>query len=100
VLEALAGEFAQRVTVVRVDARQAWLAARHHLSYVPTLVFYDHGRERARIKGNPGAEAVRSYLEFLVGGGEPPDPAEGPRHTLVLGFSRGRARTRAPVVKW
>jgi thiol-disulfide isomerase/thioredoxin len=100
VLDALAGEFAQRVTVVRVDARQAWLAARHHLSYVPTLVFYDGGRERARIKGNPGAEAVRSYLEFLVAGGEPPDPAEGPRHTLVLGFARGRARTRAPVVKW
>jgi thiol-disulfide isomerase/thioredoxin len=100
VIDALAHEFAERVTVVRVDARQAWLAARHHLSFVPTLVFYDRGGERARIKGNPGAAAIRAHLEFLVAGGERPDHAEGPRHTLSLGFTRGRARVRAPVVKW
>src|SRR5262245_8480006 len=100
VLDALAHEFADRVTVVRVDARQAWLAARHHLSFVPTLVFYDRRGERARIKGNPGAEAIRAHLEFLLSGGDRPDPAEGPRHTLVLlGFARGKARPRAPVVK-
>jgi thioredoxin 1 len=100
VLEALAREFADRVTVVRVDARQAWLAARHHLSFVPTLVFYDRGAEQARIKGNAGAEAIRAHLHFLVSGGERPEPAEGPRHTLVLGFAPPRARPRAPVVKW
>src|SRR4249920_759816 len=100
VLEAVAREYEERMTVVRVDARQAWLAARHHLSFVPTLVFCDSRGERARIKGNPGAAVVRAYVEFLVSGGERPDPAEGPRHTLSLGFARGRARSRAPVVKW
>jgi thioredoxin 1 len=99
VLDVLAREFADRVTVVRVDARQAWLAARHHLSFVPTLLFYDRGAERARIKGNPGPEAIRAHLDFLLSGGDHPEPAEGPRHTLVLGFARGRARARAPVVK-
>src|SRR5262249_57547627 len=43
-LEGLARDFADRVTVVRVDARQAWVAARHHLAFVPTLVFFDRGR--------------------------------------------------------
>jgi thioredoxin-like negative regulator of GroEL len=99
-LDALAVDFAGRVTIVRVDARQAWVAARHHLSFVPTLVFYDRGREQARIKGNPGAAALRAHVEFLLEGGEPPEPAEGPRHTLLVGFARPRARTRAPVVKW
>jgi thioredoxin-like negative regulator of GroEL len=99
-LDALAGEFADRVTIVRVDARQAWVAARHHLSFVPTLVFYDRGREQARIKGNPGEVALRAHLEFLLQEGERPEPAEGPRHTLLVGFARPRARVRAPVVKW
>jgi thioredoxin 1 len=98
-LDAVAREFADRVTVVRVDARLAWVAARHHLAFVPTLVFYDRGREQARIKGNPGTTALRAHLEFLLQGGERPEPAEGPRHTLLPGFARPRPRSRAPVVK-
>jgi thioredoxin 1 len=99
-LDGLAGDYAERLTVVRVDARQAWVAARHHLSFVPTLVFYDRGREQARIKGNPGPAPLRAHVEFLLHLGERPEPAEGPRHTLVVGFARPRARSRAPVVKW
>jgi thioredoxin len=99
-VDALAVKYADRVTVVRVDARQAWVAARHHLAFVPTLVFYDRGREQARIKGNPGAAALRAYVEFLLHEGDRPEPAEGPRHTLLVGFARPRARLRAPVVKW
>ncbi len=85
-LEELALEFAGRALIVRVDTREAWLAARHHLSFVPTLVFWDRAVEQARIKGNPGAAAVRAHLEFLVSGGGRPDPAEGPRHTLAGHF--------------
>ena len=98
-LDRLAFDYDGRLTIVRVDARQAWVAARYHLSFVPTLVFHDHAREQARIKGNPGAVALRAYVEFLLEGGDRPEPAEGPRHTLLVGFARPRARSRAPVVK-
>ena len=87
VLEKMAQEFHDRVLVVRVsDAAEGWLAARYHLAYVPTLAFWRDGRERARIRGNPGAAAIRSHLEFLVTGESRPEPAEGERHTLTAHF--------------
>ena len=65
--------------VVRVtDSAEGWLAARYHLAYVPTLVFWRGAVERSRIKGNAGAAAIRAHLEFLLTGEHPPDPAEGP----------------------
>ncbi len=89
-LDELAREFAGRVRIVRVeDARQGWLAARYHLLCVPTLLFWNAG-EKARIKGNPGTEATRSHLEFLLTGGTCPDPASGPRHTLAAFFDSRR----------
>jgi hypothetical protein len=80
--------------VVRVEANAGWLAARHHLSYVPTMVFWGHGREQARIKGNPGEAAVRAHLEFLLTGLELPEPASGARHVLVAAFASSARRKR------
>jgi len=95
-LEKLAREFHDRVLVVRVtDSAEGWLAARYHLAYVPTLVFWRDACEHARIKGDPGAAAVRAHLEFLLTGEHRPDPAEGPRHTLLARFG-GCARTAGP----
>jgi hypothetical protein len=75
------------VLVVRVtDSAEGWLAARYHLSFVPTLLFWRGGAEQCRIKGNPGQAAVRAHVEFLLTGECPPDPAEGPRHTLEARF--------------
>ena len=87
-LEKLAREFHDRVLVVRVsDAAEGWLAARYHLAYVPTLVVLaGRPRERARIRGNPGAAAIRAHVEFLVTGERRPEPAEGERHTLTARF--------------
>jgi thiol-disulfide isomerase/thioredoxin len=88
-LDQVAGEFHGRVLVIRVaDSAQGWLAARYHLSFVPTLLFWRGGAEQCRIKGNPGYTAVRAHLNFLLTGECPPDPAEGPRHTLVARFGR------------
>ena len=87
VLDDLAREFEGRVLVLRVpDASEGWLAARYHLSFVPTLLFWRDAAEHARIKGNPGRGALRSHLEYLLSGRERPDPAEGPRHTLEARF--------------
>ncbi len=85
-LERLAREFAGRVLIVRVDAGEGWVAARHHLAYVPTLLFWARGGEQARIKGNPGEDSVRAHLEFLLTGLEPPKPADGSRHILSPSF--------------
>lgn len=87
-LESLAREFAEQVLIVRVDAREGWLAARHHLTFVPTLLFCDRGTEQFRIKGNPGATSVRAHLAFLLSGESLPEPANGPRHTLAVGFGK------------
>ena len=86
-LEKLAREFHDRVLVVRVtDSAEGWLAARYHLAYVPTLVFWRGAVERSRIKGNPGPLSIRAHLEFLLTGEHPPEPADGPRHTLTAHF--------------
>ena len=93
-LDQLAREFHDRVLVVRVvDSAEGWLAARYHLSFVPTLLFWRGGSEQGRIKGNPGPAAIRAHLDFLLSGACPPEPAEGPRHTLVARFGGCADRT-------
>ena len=95
-LDDVAREFHDRVLVVRVtDSAEGWLAARYHLSFVPTLLFFREGFEQCRIKGNPGRPAIRAHLEFLLTGERPPEPAEGPRHTLEARFGH-RAGTSEP----
>jgi thioredoxin 1 len=95
-LETLAREFHDRVLVVRVtDSAEGWLAARYHLAYVPTLVFCSGSVEHSRIKGNACPEAIRSHIEFLLTGEHPPEPAEGPRHTLTACFG-GPPRASEP----
>ncbi len=90
-LDDLAREFRNRVQILRVtDAGQGWLAARYHLVFVPTLLFYRDGRECARIAGNPGRAAVREHLEWVLNGEVPPNPAEGPRYTLSARFGPTR----------
>ena len=91
VLDEVAREFGRRALVLRVaDAREGWLAARYHLSFVPTLLFCREGREIARIKGNPGRGPVREHMTFLLNGEVPPEMAEGPRHTLAACFGPSR----------
>jgi thioredoxin 1 len=95
-LDELAREFHDRVLVVRViDSAEGWLAARYHLAFVPTLLFWRGGAEQCRIKGDPGQAAIRAHLDFLLTGACPPEPAEGPRHTLDARFG-GRPGTAEP----
>lgn len=96
-LDELAREFRDRVLVIRVtDSSEGWLAARYHLSFVPTLLFCRNGVEHCRIKGNPGREAVRAHLRFLLTGECPPEPAEGPRHILQACFGSVAASRAQP----
>ena len=86
-LDEVAREFENRVLIVRVpDASEGWLAARYHLSFVPTLLFWRDEVEHARIKGDPGRAALRAHLQCLLSRERAPDPAEGPRHILEARF--------------
>ena len=86
-LEKLARDFRDRVRVIRVsESAEGWLAARYGLTCVPTLLFWRAGGERARIRGNPGAAAIRPYLEYLATGETLPDHTEGRNHTLAAHF--------------
>src|SRR5262245_43810044 len=96
-LEAVARDYRGRVLVVRVDASEGWLAARHHLAFVPTLTFWAFGQEQGRIRGNPGESPIRAYLDSLLSGAELPEVVSGSRHALVARFSRpGPARALLP----
>jgi thioredoxin-like negative regulator of GroEL len=99
ILDELAREFQNRVLIVRVtEAAEGWLAARHHLAFVPTLLLWRDRMELARIKGNPGEAALRAHLECLLHGEPAPEPVDGPRHTLQACFGSPAAarRPRAP----
>lgn len=77
-LRELASTYAGRILIVQVeDAEEGALAKRFKLARIPTLVFWDTGREVARIEGAAGASAVRAHLEYLLGGPRPA-PASGP----------------------
>lgn len=100
ILDQLAHEHEGRLLVARVtDSSEGWLAARYHLSFVPTLLLCRDRREVSRIKGNPGAAALRAHVEYLLSRENRPDPAEGPRHTLVsrFGAAVGADRRKQPL---
>jgi thioredoxin-like negative regulator of GroEL len=97
VLDEVAREFEGRVLVLRVtDAAEGWLAARYHLAYVPTHLFWRNAGEHARTRGNPGGHALRAHLDYLLTGEKRPEPAEGPRHTLQARFGRDARRIVRP----
>jgi thiol-disulfide isomerase/thioredoxin len=94
-LDKLAREFRDRVRVIRVsESAEGWLAARYNLTCVPTLLFWRAGAERARVRGNPGAAAIKGYLEYLVTGDTLPDHTEGRSHTLTAQFG---GTSRGPI---
>lgn len=78
-LTQLARDYAGRALIVRVeDANEGNLATRFRLTSAPTLIFWQNGKEIARIEGAADAAAIRSYMEFLIGAGNAPAPTTGP----------------------
>jgi thiol-disulfide isomerase/thioredoxin len=70
-LDKVAGEFHGRVLVIRVvDSAQGWLAARYHLSFVPTLLFWRGAEEQCRRRPRPP--------ELPPDGRVPAGPGRGP----------------------
>ncbi|MCA8997344.1 MAG: thioredoxin [Planctomycetaceae bacterium] len=67
VLDQLAGEFAGRAKVVKVDVDQSLNLARAlHVEAMPTLILFQNGREIDRVVGAPPAAHLRRMLESKV----------------------------------
>jgi thioredoxin 1 len=63
-LDALAGEYAGRATVVKVDIDQeAGLAARFQVQSIPTLLFFRDGELVDRVVGNTSAATLRTKID-------------------------------------
>ncbi len=82
-LNSLAGDFAGKVLIVRVeDAQQEAVARRFNIRHAPTLVLWQSGKEVGRIEGAARSDKIRDHLNYLMGNGIRPATTTGPSITL------------------
>jgi len=68
-LDTVAGEFAGRVKVVKVNVDDANdLANQFHITSVPTLMLFKNGEVSETMVGAPSAAALRSKFESAIAG--------------------------------
>lgn len=68
-LQRLAGEFAGRVKIVKVNVDdEPELAGRYHVSAIPSLAFFSGGRLVGQTSGVPSEAGLRQALTQLSGG--------------------------------
>jgi thioredoxin 1 len=60
------------------NAEEGNLETRFRLTRVPTLVYWENGREVTRIEGAANPSAIRANMDYLLGTGPRPAPASGP----------------------
>jgi thioredoxin len=88
-LNALAGDFAGKVLIVRVEnAQQEDVSRRFNVSHAPTLVLWQRGKEVGRIEGAARSDKIRDHLNYLLGNGIRPAATTGPSITLPGEISR------------
>jgi thioredoxin 2 len=81
-LERLAGEFAGRVKLVKVNVDESpQVAGRHGVQGIPTLLVVDHGDVVARQTGAAPEHALRVWLDEALAKVRRPDPPAGQRRT-------------------
>ena len=82
-LKSLAGDFAGKVLIVRVeDAQHEDVARRFNVRHAPTLVLWQRGKEVGRIEGAARSDKIRDHLNYLLGIGIRPATTTGPSVTL------------------
>ena len=83
-LKEMARQLAGRALIVTIEnSEEGNLETRFHLTRVPTLVYWQGGREVARIEGAANASAIRSHLDFMLGTAPRPAVATGPAVPLA-----------------
>jgi thioredoxin 1 len=100
-LKSLAGDFAGKVLIVRVeDAQQEEVVRRFNVRHAPTLVLWQRGREVGRIEGAARSDKIRDHLNYLLGIGIRPANTTGPSITIpgvLPGGDPARPDHQAPV---
>jgi thioredoxin len=82
-LNSLAGDFAGKVLIVRVEnAQQEAVARRFNIRHAPTLVLWQSGKEVGRIEGAARSDKIRDHLNYLMGNGIRPATTTGPSITF------------------
>ena len=77
VLAQMAGRYAVEALFVKLEAVDAPQAqARHTVDTLPQFLFFREGKLIARAKGTPSAEALRPWVEYLLGRGPRPAPQQ------------------------
>jgi len=96
-LKSLAGDFAGKVLIVRVeDAQLEEVARRFNVHHAPTLVLWQRGKEVGRIEGAARSDKIRDHLNYLLGNGVRPATTTGPSINLP-GISPVRQTQQSPA---
>jgi thioredoxin 1 len=67
VLEELAGEYQDKVKIVKLDVDQAGaMAQKYGVMSIPTVVVFKGGQEVKRMAGFPGKEGYKELLEAIL----------------------------------
>ncbi len=109
VVEATARRYAGEARVARLEAGDAPQArARYKVDALPQFLFFRDGRLIARARGIPTEEALRPWVEYLLGRGKAParrthqqEAASSPAHPITVtdaDFDRVVLGARVPVL--
>jgi thioredoxin 1 len=80
ILDSLAGEYAGRVKLVKVNVDDAPELAQHYqITSVPTLMLFQDSRERETIVGLASGRALRALLDRVAPPAGEPQPEPAPR---------------------
>ena len=86
VLEQAAREYASQALIVKLDVADAPKArAEYDVDTLPQFLFFRQGSLVARAKGMPSAEALRPWVEYLLGRGPKPVSKKPPRQESPVG---------------
>jgi len=67
VVEQLAREWKGRVTVIKINTdEKQHVAARYHISGIPTIILFKNGKEVHRVSGALPLPALKSAFESLL----------------------------------
>lgn len=86
VLEQAAREYASQALIVKLDVADAPQArAEYDVDTLPQFLFFRQGNLVARAKGMPSAEALRPWVEYLLGRGPKPVSKKPPQQESPAG---------------
>jgi thioredoxin 1 len=96
VLDRVARAYAGRALIVKVNvAEEPGLAARYHITALPSIVIIKDGRDQATAQGAASEAELAAWLDHLSGGAARPPVPSGPS-VVLASASAGRGAYAGP----